>query len=51
MLSILVYLLLMILPALIIFALINKLKNQSNYSRLSFFIKIYMFLGLIRLWI
>jgi 4-hydroxybenzoate polyprenyltransferase len=45
-----VYMVIMILPALLIFVLIYKLKNHT-YSRLSLFIKVYMFLGLIRLWI
>ena len=45
------YFVLMISPALIIFALIYKLKQKNSYSFLSLFIKIYMFLGLIRLWI
>jgi len=47
----LIYILLMIIPSLIIFALIIRLKYQSDYSFLSLFIKIYMFLGLILLWI
>jgi 4-hydroxybenzoate polyprenyltransferase len=45
-----VYMVIMILPALLIFVLIYKLKNHT-YSRLSLFVKVYMFLGLIRLWI
>jgi 4-hydroxybenzoate polyprenyltransferase len=46
----LLYMVTMVLPALLIFVLIYKLKTQYTYSRLSLFIKIYMFLGLIRLW-
>ncbi len=49
--SFLLYMVTMILPALLIFVLIYKLKNNFTYSRLSLSIKIYMFLGLIRLWI
>lgn len=45
-----VYMVIMILPALLMFVLFYKLKNHT-YSRLSLFIKVYMFLGLIRLWI
>lgn len=47
----LTYTLLMILPAIVIFILIFISKNKKSYSNLSLYIKIYMFIGLIRLWI
>jgi 4-hydroxybenzoate polyprenyltransferase len=45
------YLMSMILPGILLFFLIGRLKNKKSYSNTSLYLKIYMFLGLIRLWL
>jgi len=47
---ILVYCFLMILPSMLLNVRIINLRTKSDYSKLSKYLKIYMFLGLIRLW-
>lgn len=46
-----IYLMTMVLPGILLFFLIGRLKNKKSYSNTSLYLKVYMFLGLIRLWL
>ena len=46
-----IYLMTMVLPCILMFFLIVRLKNKKSYSNTSLYLKVYMFLGLIRLWL
>jgi 4-hydroxybenzoate polyprenyltransferase len=45
------YLLIMILPGILLFFQFFRSKTKASYTSISLYLKIYMFLGLIRLWI